>query len=295
VDNATRTLTINTNNFTIDSQNAANTLTLARNFSAMGAFDSSISSNSAIHSLILDGPSGSNLTITCANGPRIFTINKDLTVTGGNTTFTSQAGGSSVTLPASGNLLPATDTGLNLPTVSGQSGKFLTTDGATLSWGVAGGGSSPTYAAISYNNGSGTITGIASGVEIKLGFTSNITPVAASGSWTIPSATRLKFPANGFYLMNSNFQFLITAPGGGGVIMLTAQTTLSTVGFSECSGNSTTLQTVNCSIVGIVNVTAFATQQFYISFGSSTTVTQADLDFPDPTDNRPIITFYKIA
>lgn len=114
-----------------------------------------------------------NITLTAPTASELIT-NMGL----GNIATVNATGSTTNYLRADGTWQPVTSSGTSLPSQTGNSGKFLKTDGTNLSWDASGGSGTVTQ-----------VTGSGSGLGFSLGGT-----VTTSGSITLatPTTTQLK-------------------------------------------------------------------------------------------------------
>lgn len=132
------------------------------------------------------GVSGGSTGLTTTGGP--ITVSGTITLTG--TLAIANGGTGQTSAPAAINALA--------PTQTGNSGKFLTTDGTSVSWGSAGGGSGTvTSVDVIANNGM-TISGnpITTSGTLTFGL-GNITPLSVLATGTLTVSTSVTAPSMG--------------------------------------------------------------------------------------------------
>ena len=152
------------------------------------------------NSVTLAGTDGVTVTFPATSGTiplnnqTFYLGTQAIAINAGSGTITALPGVTSVngtTIPSSSNLVISADASLSIPTQTSNSGKYLTTNGTTLSWAtVAGGGGSGTVTSITAGTGltggaittSGTIA-IDTTVVPQLGATNN----TFTGAQTAPT------------------------------------------------------------------------------------------------------------
>ena len=209
------------------------------------------------NTLTLSGTDGSTLNISGGGtlGTAAFTASTAY-LASGVTSLPSVTSVNGTAIPGSAaNLVVSTDASLSIPTQTGNSGKYLTTNGTTLSWAtVTGGSGSGTVTSIIAGTGltGGTITtsgtiAIDTTVVPQLGaantFTGNQTmPVAIlTGGTTDPTAPSSGTALNVYSKTLGGKPFLFTEASGSRVALIQNSLFQKNIGLFSPGFGSTTL------------------------------------------------------
>ena len=198
------------------------------------------------NSVTLAGTDGVTVTFPATSGTiplnnqTFYLGTQAIAINAGSGTITALPGVTSVngtTIPSSSNLVISADASLSIPTQTSNSGKYLTTNGTTLSWAtVAGGG------------GSGTVTSITAGTGLTGG------AITTSGTIAIDTTVVPQLGAT-----NNTFTGAQTAPTiilSGGTTDPTAPTGTALNVYSKTLGGKPFLFTdVNGVITNTHNLT----------------------------------------
>jgi hypothetical protein len=137
----------------------------------------------------------------------------------------------STTIPASKTLVATDSTTYVVPSQTGNSGKYLTTDGTTSSWGTVAGYSAPTLGSTSITSGA-TVTNVA-------GLTINSTTIPTSKTLVVTTDTLAVHAAT----TSAQLAGVISDETGSGALVFATSPTLVTPVIGAATGTSLSVTT----------------------------------------------------